>query len=334
MPGDSRHYKQSKFGSRREFLGRSVMTAGGLIAGHRVFGEPAQPLYVDPRAPVPRVAVVRSDFVVDGRKVHKGILAEMLDAGILALTGGTSVANGWRTLLHKTDLIGIKFNRSGQVALGTSEVLAMTIIESLVAAGWSTEDIVLIELPSDSDALRMTRAAARGFGSERISFGSGSDQFSTVLDQVTAIIDVPFVKTHNIARMTCCLKNLSHGFVKHPGKYHGNNGCSPFITDIASTDKIWRKLRLCIADGLRVVYRGGPEPSDNSVFDYGCLLLSKDPVATDSTALSVLNEVRTAQGMRPLCRSAVDIPFLALAHRRGLGIAVPHGIETVTRTVS
>ena len=71
------------------------------------------------------------------------------------------------------------------------------------------------------------------------------------------MINVPFIKTHNIAGMTCGLKNLSHALVKHPAHYHAN-GCSPFIGDIVAADPIRKKLKLTIVDAFRVVFQGGP----------------------------------------------------------------------------
>ena len=60
--------------------------------------------------------------------------------------------------------------------------------------------------------------------------GGPRDRLAGVLDQVTAIVNVPFLKTHNLAGMTCCLKNLSHALVKHPAQFH-TGGCKE-VADI------------------------------------------------------------------------------------------------------
>ena len=159
-------------------------------------------------------------------------------------------------------------------------------------------------------------------------FNSGSDQFAAVLKQISVLIDVPFLKTHNIAGLTGALKNLSHGLVKHPARYHGNK-CSPYIGDIVAAEPVRTRLRLCLVDALRVVYEGGPAATTATISDEGILLASIDPVATDTIGLMVLNEVREREGLPRIARSGEEVDYIAAAHRRGLGVGIVHGIDWV-----
>ncbi|MFQ5494689.1 MAG: DUF362 domain-containing protein, partial [Phycisphaerae bacterium] len=202
------------------------------------------------------------------------------------------------------------------------------LIESLVAAGWPAKRLVCLEAPPGLAASAGTHPARRGFDLSETDFGSGRDQFASVLRQITALIDVPFLKTHNICGMTSCLKNLSHGLVKHPARYHGN-GCSPYIGDIVGAAPIRSRLRLCRVDAFRVVFSPGPPARAATVSDEGVLLASTDPVAADRVGLTVLNDIRRERGLEPVGGSAVGPAYLRAAHDRGVGIGVWTRIDRV-----
>ena len=260
--------------------------------------------------------------------MHLGILAEMIDVTLRTVTGQGTARDAWRSLLRTDDIVGLKFNRSGQKELGTTNAVGDVLVASLRDSGWSAEQIVCIEAPVGFSDRHGTTPARTGFDVAPTDFGSGSDRFAVVLDQVTAIVNVPFLKTHNLATITCALKNLSHAFVKHPGRYHGG-GCAPYIGDIVGMEKIRGKLRLTLVDALRVVADGGPSASGDGVVDSGLVLASTDPVAIDATGLGIINDLRQRIGRAPVAETVEEVAYLAAAHRRGLGIAIPSGINQV-----
>jgi len=264
-------------------------------------------------------------------KIHKVLVREMLGQTLTTLTGADSPAKAWHSLLKRNDIVGLKFNRSAQEALGTSEVVADALVTSLLDAGWSARQLVCIETPAEIARLHATAAPLAGYDTHPTDFGSGKDQFASVLRQVTALIDVPFLKSHNVARLTCCLKNLSHGLIKHPARFHDNE-CSPYVADIVSADAIRPKLRLCLVDALRIVYDGGPEAHPESVEEAGVLLASRDPVATDAVGVALLNTVRQDHKLAPIAPAPEKVPYLAAAHRRNLGIALLQGIDLVRQS--
>ncbi len=314
--------------SRRKFL--EITAAAGLsVLGRVRAAEPSSELLMPPGVPNSRVIHVQSPYVVDGPVVHRVLLREMLDKAVAGLVPDVADASlAWKRVLKPDDVIGIKFNRSAQEVISTTDAIAGAIVESLVAAGWASKRIVLIEAPPETTAKHSTTAAVGGFSTTVTDFGSGADQFAAVLGQVSALIDVPYLKTHNIAGITCALKNLSHGLVKHPARYHGNR-CSPFIPDIVSAPPIRTRLRLCIVDALRVVYAGGPEASVETISDEGALLVSADPVAIDSVGLALLNDVRKRRSLPMIASAPANLGYLAEAHRSNLGIAIPHGIDVI-----
>jgi len=154
-----------------------------------------------------------------------------------------------------------------------------------------------------------------------VEFGTcGKDVFLAALDQATAIINVPFVKTHHLAIMTCCLKNLSHGLIRHPARFHGG-GCDPAIAEIVNAPPLRTKLRLNIVNAMRVAFAGGPEVDESDVEGMGTLLFGADPVACDAVAYGILNATRSLHQLAPLLAAAGIPAQLVSAARLGLGEA-------------
>lgn len=322
--------------SRRSFLGTA--TAAGAVASAAGVGlwnplraedaDPSERLMLAPGTPKSRVVEVKTRHVVDGPAVHKPLLGEIVARALTGLTETSNVRDAWHAILEPNDIIGLKFNQSGQRLIATTSAMLQTLVVSLVEAGWKPEQIVCIEVPDEMWRPFGTTAPHRGFYAQETPFESGSDELAAVLGQVTAIVDIPFLKTHNIACLTCAMKNLSHAFVKHPARYHAN-GCSPFIADILGLPQIRSRLKLCLVDALRVNFDGGPAVSTDTLADVGAVLASFDPVAADAVGLALLNETRRREELPALASSAVQVPCLAAAHRKGLGIAVSHGIDRV-----
>lgn len=303
----------------------AVAASSPLVAGMQRPAARAT-LRMSPGQPQARVVSIQSSHVVAETAIRLPVLAEMLQESLTRLTGTSTVQAAWRSILRPDDVIGLKFNRSGQRVIATTTPVAETVIASIVDAGWPPDRIVCIEAPAGLEARLGTRQARTGYDLNPTDFGSGTDNFASVLNQITALIDIPFLKTHNIAGLTCALKNLSHGLIKHPARYHAN-GCSPFIADIVASPKIRRKLRLCLVDALRVVFDGGPNVTGLNVVNEGNLLASFDPVAIDVVGLTRLNDIRRARGLEPIARLPEEIGYLAEAHRSGLGVAAWRGID-------
>ena len=314
--------------SRRGFLGIAATVAGGSVLRPLDALASEQPSRNPVCRPGSRVVRIQNRFVVNGPEVHRALFGEMLDRALTVLTRKPTTAAAWRSILRENDVIGLKFNRSGQDALRTTSVVGDAIIASIVAAGWDAEQIVCIEVPPDMESRNGTTPAVVGYTATPTNFGSGSDNLASVLDQVTALIDIPYLKSHNITGLTCCLKNLSHGLIKHPARFHGN-GCSPYIADIVGIPQIRGKLRLCLVDAARIVFNKGPEPNAQTVRDEGILMAAFDPVAADSVATTILNDVRRENGLDPITQPGKHLTYLQDAQQLGLGVADRSGIDLV-----
>lgn len=319
---------------RREFLKQAggtiaacALSAIGPAAGQ---GEPAGPaatlpaladrpssLHLDP-AIKSVVADVRAREVVADAVIHENLLREMIDEAVRLATRTDNPGQGWNQLIKRDDVIGIKFNSIGQEAIGTTQPFAAQLLESLRRADISPDRIMLIEVPERLTREFGTRRCPIGFAGGKVSFGSGEDELAAVLQEVSAIINVPFLKTHNIAQMTGCLKNLSHALIRSPRLCHANH-CSPFVGDILALPQIRPKLRIHIVNALRAVFDGGPLPGRQGLWTHGGILVSTDPVAADQVGADILNEQRLARGLPTFGDREGHVPHVHAAGARGLG---------------
>ncbi|MCH7653228.1 MAG: hypothetical protein IIB14_06075 [Chloroflexi bacterium] len=107
------------------------------------------------------VVLARDTHLSDGPTVHRQLLAETLQSMLLALTGKPNSKEAWATILKPDDVVGLKFNTSGQRVIGTSSAMADVLINSLESAGWGRERIVGLELPPDTVIRRTCDASVR-----------------------------------------------------------------------------------------------------------------------------------------------------------------------------
>lgn len=288
--------------TRREFLIRFVgaAAASALLANTSfAISEPRK----DTRATSTtksRVVHVQDPRIIPERVVQRGFLRSYLQDGLVALGGVSSFDRALHAIFKQDDVILFKFNKSASAKLGTSDAMSTVLIDLFVRAGYSPEKFIILEGGNLGEYSGKTAKPDMRWQGKHVDFGrSGKDQFIAALDQATAIVNVPFLKTHHLATMTGCLKNLSHGLIRHPARFHGN-GCDPAIGEIVSSNPIREKLKLNIVNGLRSVFNGAAEAQEGDISDGGDLLISRDPVAADSVGFSVLNKVRLGRGQKPL----------------------------------
>ena len=99
------------------------------------------------------------------------------------------------------------------------------------------------------------------------------------------IINVPILKSHSGAGMTCALKNLM-GVVWDRGYYH-LHGLDTCIAEFA----LLRSPTLNIVDAGNIMKTGGPRGNPKSVFErQDMLIVSTDPVLCDTASALVLGK--------------------------------------------
>ena len=133
--------------TRREFLRGSLATAA-IAATGRVWADAHQtplPAPDESRGPASRVVRVTSDHVMPVRVPQLTILRDMLEVALTDLSDTKTTEDAWRAILKPDDVILLKFNRSGRSLLQPSSALAHVLTESIVSAGWSPDQLVVME---------------------------------------------------------------------------------------------------------------------------------------------------------------------------------------------
>ncbi|MBN1555429.1 MAG: DUF362 domain-containing protein [Phycisphaerae bacterium] len=122
--------------------------------------------------------------------------------------------------------------------------------------------------------------------------------------ETDALVNLPVVKHHGAARMTAAMKNWM-GSVDDRGAWH-RNYLHQCIADFSS----FLKPRWSILDATRVMASGGPKGPSRDIKTPELLILSRDPVAADAYAATLLSR-----------RGAKDVMYIMLAERMGVGVA-------------
>lgn len=309
--------------TRRELLSRAAAAAGSALLTPAL--APARQPASAPATRRPVVYEIVGNNLVSGVHVHYGRLRRIIDYLIMHIADATSPAAGWNRLIAPDERILIKCNRSGSDEIATSWYFVRAVLRSMADADIEPHRIVLLEAPDPLYDMFSLPRPPFGWSATETDFASGSDRFHVALEEVSAIVNISFLKTHNLAGMTACLKNLSHGLVKHPARYHGN-ACAPYIGDIVACPAIGPRLRLHLLDALRVVYHGGPAVRERFVHPASRVLAATDGLALDTVALDLLNRIRRDHSLPPVGQAG-SLPWLQAAQRRGQGVATLDRID-------
>jgi len=311
--------------TRREFLRTGAAAAGAALAARRSDADPGagdSAPGVEPgnpsTAPRARVVDAHSGRVVGSSGIDRAAVRDLLDAGLCELTGKARASDAWQSILRSDDVIGIKFNRVASHTLGTTEPFAAALMQSLADAEFDPARCVIF----DVDARLIQQCGAKPpddrFGGHEVDFGCGRDSFVAALERVTALINVPFLKTHHLALMTGCLKNLSHGLIRRPARFHAD-GCDPAISRIVASEPIRSRLRLNVVNALRMLVEGGSRAAPTDRADSGRILLSFDPVAADAVGFERINGARRTRQLPPLLPYPHVPRFLVTSRDLNLG---------------
>ena len=257
--------------TRRKFIRIAALASAGAALTPSVLGAPeeqakdGQAKPAAPPAPSPqppssvraKVVLVRDKTAVDANGVlNAAVLAKMLDEAVCSLAGTDRPAEAWHQFFGPKDVAGIKTNV--WKFLATPPEVEEILKKRIAACG----------IPGGS--IRVTDRAAR-----------------TDLAPCTALLNVRPVRTHHWAGVGGCVKNYIM-FVEDPSAYHPDS--------CADLGAIWNlpivkgKTRLNVLLALTPQFYGrGPHSFDpRYVWNYGGMLVSKDPVAVDALGAELL----------------------------------------------
>jgi hypothetical protein len=247
-----------------------------------------------------RVVLVRDAAAVgEGRKIDAAVVRKMLDEAVNTIFGESDPAAAWQHIVGPNDVVGVKTNVWNYLPTGPE--LEEAIRERLIGAG----------VPADKISVR-----DRGVLDD------------PVFQAATVLVNVRPARVHYWAGMGSCIKNYIQ-FVPKPSEWH-TDACAD-LAGIWNLPPVKGRTRLNILSMLTPQYHNiGPRGfSEQYLWPYKGLIVSRDPVAADATGYSVIRAKRLEVfgEDRPLETSAHHIELADTKY--GLGKSSSEDIELV-----
>ncbi len=305
--------------SRRDFLVRTA-AAGAALALSRGLGSAEEAA-----AEKSTVVRVRRPKAFAEGEIPEKTVADMVHAAVRRLAGVDDTAKAWGKFVTPDDVVGLKVNCLFGVGASTHPEVVTAIIAGCKAAGVPDAHIIVWDRDS-GDLTKSGYTVCRTGGylcygtdgayeTEPVSAGKYTGHLTKILTQtITALINVPILKTHGMCGLTMSMKNHL-GTIDNPADCHPNN-CDPFLADVNSLPAIREKTRLLICDALFPIAEGGPAAKPGYTWPYGAVLAATDTVAIDHIGLLILEERRKQIGLGAITPASHAI---ANAAERGLG---------------
>ena len=282
---------------RRDFLKKSsALAALSAASGLLPSLEAAEKVPEAEKGGIPDIAVVRN-----------GEPAEMFDELIKTLGGMGKYVKPGQTVLIKPN---IAWNQPPEMGANTNPDLVAAIIRHCKKAGASQIYVFDTTCNFWADSYKTSRISAAAGEAGAIVVGGDSDRdkkylaanYSEVavpraktlkkmvnhnlVRKCDVFINVPVLKVHGGAKLTCCMKNLMGTVSKEYHRYFHKNGLNQCIADCCS----FRQPDLNIVDAYRVMVSRGPrgvDQSDVKLLRYQ--MGGKDMVALDTAGAKMLN---------------------------------------------
>jgi uncharacterized protein (DUF362 family) len=296
----------------------------------------------EPKSPVAGtslVASVQRDDSIDSKGKSLGqaqldATQSMVDALLSRLAGGA--ANPWPTLIPSINActrVGIKVNCLNSF-FPTSPAVVRAIIASLIAKqGICPSNIIVWDRRLDElqsawkgsmpllqgaqlvgTVNSTTDAGGPGYTAPWGTIGGSTPRLSRILTEHTDVtINCPVLKTHGQSGITAALKNV-YGVIDIPGNYH-EALLQTALPEIYRIPQICNSIKLTVVDALQAVTSG--DTADRPTMTPGRIFASLDPLALDSYAYDLINQLRAVRKQSPV--EAGMVSWIDYAHQLGLG---------------
>lgn len=297
-----------------------------------------------------RVIEVSKPGSIVGSKPVAAAVGEMLEAGLLRLTGEADLTEAWRLFVGPEDVVGIKVDCSGGPQCSTSKELVGEVIRGLKNAGVPDNEIIVFDRFADD----LRRAGyryntgsqgVRCFASEGGESPAGYDEAvgyqapvgdrqrspasNIVSKMVTRLVNLPVLKDDGAVGIAGALRNVAFGCFSNTDRFLALAG-DPAIADIWRLPVIQGKVVLNVMDALRAQFDRGPLADPDFCWNPASLYLATDPVALDTIGLWVIEQKRVTEDLSPIAGSNRPPTHLATAASRGLGVGEWGKIDLVT----
>lgn len=325
--------------NRREFLKLTALGAGALAGS--VLWPPAA------AAAGARVAMARNAALeaLEGEPFTNAV-RQLVFTAIADSLGTSDLRQAMRGLFRPDDVVGIKLNCIAPQISPLPEVV-YAVVEALALAGVSRKNMIIFDkedrdlaasgyvctATGEGPLIYGTVGETKNPGYENDFSEQGKTAFRLsriVTRECTALVNIPVIKQHTFAGLTCALKN-HFGSINNPEDFHYLDGCNPAVADVNLARAIRQKQRLCVVDAIYLQYEGGPSYNARYVSFYGAVMAAQDPVALDTEAVILCDMFRKANGLPPLAELKTPPKHIKTAAEYGLGCGDPGAIQLVVR---
>jgi hypothetical protein len=278
-------------------------------------------------------------------------VSEMMEAGILKLTGETEYTAAWKRLVGPGDIVGIKVDCSGGARWSTGKAVTNEIIRGLKSAGVLDNDIIVFDrfgdgLQAAGYRHNSGRNGVRCFASEAwmtpagyapyplyeglpAGDGKGSRLSTIVSEKVTKIINVPVLSDDPALGISGALENVAFGVFDNTDRFLPVGG-DPAIAEMWTQPDVGEKVVLNVLDALKIQFDRGPSWDPQFCWEYSSVLFSTDPVALDTVGLWLVDNQRVAHGLPDLEDTNRPPTHVAAAAKLELGVGDLRKVDLVT----
>jgi hypothetical protein len=306
-----------------------------------------------------RVVVVEDRRSVFAFNPDADIVEEMVDRGIISLTGKDGLTAAWRSLVSTQDTVGLKVFCSPGPTGGTRPAVVSAVVKGLLTSGIPGKQIVIwdkqlsdlraagfVEL-ADRLGVQVAGSVEEGFDEKAFYESSllgklvwGDYEFGRKTDNVgrksfvsklltrrlTKVINITPLLNHNYAQVSGNLYSLALGSVDNTLRFEASNQLNQAIPEIYALAEVGDHVVLNLVDALICQYQG----EEHTLMHYSTMLcqvrLSTDPVALDVLSVQELDRQRRLAKAPPV---KVSWQMFNNASLLELGISDPRMIDII-----
>lgn len=296
-------------------------------------------------------------FVPDAPRVQA-----MVERGLKAITGKSTIADAWLSLVSTQDVVGIKVYSTPGASSGTRPAVAASLVKTLLTAGipakqiivWDKSEVDLREAGffalEDDLGIQVTGTASSGYDSTnfydtpvvgnlvwgdfefgKTIEGAGRKSFVSKLvsQRITKIVNLTPLLNHNTAGVSGNLYGLAIGSVDNSFRFENDFGrMAKAVPEIYAMPAVGDKVVLNITDALICQYEGG----QRGLLHYSAILnqlrFSLDPVALDVLSIKELDRQRRA-AKAPYVKPNFELYVNAGLLELGVNDITRIGVETL-----
>jgi hypothetical protein len=259
------------------------------------------------------------------------IVQDMVQRGMLKLTGKQDLKSAWLTIVSPKDVVGLKVYSGPGGNSGTRPAVAEAVVQGLLQAGLPSSNIVIwdkrlvdlrlagytsladryhVRLAGSSDAgyddkvfyfnsvLGSLVAGDHEFDARGANSGSNSYVSKLVTSGMTKIISLPPLLNHNVAGICGHLYSVAIGSVDNTMRFEfPAQRLAQAVPEIYALPCLGDRVVLNITDALICQYQGEQVSLLHYSTELNQIWLSKDPVALDTLGIEELDRERQAKNI-------------------------------------